>query len=470
MGSASNGMINVKSYGAIGDGVADDTAAIQAAVNQALNTNAVCYIPAGDYLISSKIDFVTQSGWAVQGSGSKITRIVQDTDNIPIFDIGTTSGDLNAFTISGIGFDYSNFQTSSNIGANCILWSNMPYEFRMNDIYFISGYYGFKVAAGVEPPWGDTLDDIRTHGGFINTGLSGGLMDWSEAALGGSPNHKWGRFLVYCTNSIGPIFNKIRAYNSSIDSIEFLDSDNNAVLIDADSQFAATIGGMKLESFNWTKDGTDALLKFPNGPSLSIGQIHISGSNAIVNPVSGYLEIIRAGASASNTGYVSIGGVHAEASSMVGDNFVVSVSDYLCPVDIGNIDLSGGWSLNNQGGSQTCNYLKIKSWVNDRLANNNGDADKELVRGDGNLQTFNTTFTSPRTITIPNDNNNMCAGLYYDLSFNGSINGANTATIVSGSKTLAVISSDKEHIRFTWRRNASFAYEGWVITDYGQLL
>jgi hypothetical protein len=46
--------INVKDFGAVGNGVADDTAAIQAAINYASNNNArLVYAPQGQYLIST---------------------------------------------------------------------------------------------------------------------------------------------------------------------------------------------------------------------------------------------------------------------------------------------------------------------------------------------------------------------------------------------------------------------------------
>ena len=54
-GSALMADINAKDYGAVGDGVADDTAAVQAALNAAEKEGPVCLLPAGRYRINGAL-------------------------------------------------------------------------------------------------------------------------------------------------------------------------------------------------------------------------------------------------------------------------------------------------------------------------------------------------------------------------------------------------------------------------------
>ena len=61
-------------YGAIGDGVADDTAAIQAALTAAELTTRVVYLPAGDYLTSSQL--LVRYANRLIGAGRESTTII----------------------------------------------------------------------------------------------------------------------------------------------------------------------------------------------------------------------------------------------------------------------------------------------------------------------------------------------------------------------------------------------------------
>jgi hypothetical protein len=63
--------INVKTpiYGALGDGVTDDYAALQAAVNDAATSQTSMYLPAGTYIASQPIVLPGGSGYSIIGSG-----------------------------------------------------------------------------------------------------------------------------------------------------------------------------------------------------------------------------------------------------------------------------------------------------------------------------------------------------------------------------------------------------------------
>jgi len=69
---------NVKDYGAVGDGVTDDTEAIQDAIDAA--GGGVIFLPAGDYLIKTTILLTTGSQLVGMGHGSKIIADVSMND------------------------------------------------------------------------------------------------------------------------------------------------------------------------------------------------------------------------------------------------------------------------------------------------------------------------------------------------------------------------------------------------------
>lgn len=88
------GIINVKDYGATGDGSADDTAAIQAALDAAFGSNASpngnsywlnkpVYFPNGRYIVNSPASTKTISG-AVSGTGGKVRLTVNNTTGLAV--------------------------------------------------------------------------------------------------------------------------------------------------------------------------------------------------------------------------------------------------------------------------------------------------------------------------------------------------------------------------------------------------
>ncbi|MGB5710689.1 MAG: glycosyl hydrolase family 28-related protein, partial [Waterburya sp.] len=79
-------LINIKQYGAVGDGVTDDTEAIRQAVKDNLNQHKTLFFPAGTYLISDIIEWKLDNGifyafltWQGEGIGKTIIKLKDNT-------------------------------------------------------------------------------------------------------------------------------------------------------------------------------------------------------------------------------------------------------------------------------------------------------------------------------------------------------------------------------------------------------
>lgn len=96
-----DGAFNVKWWGAIGDGFADDTAALQACLDALPVFRAELYIPAGDYL-TGPLELPVIYNFTIKGAG-------RETTNISLTSAGTllSISGANFSTISGIGFRLS---------------------------------------------------------------------------------------------------------------------------------------------------------------------------------------------------------------------------------------------------------------------------------------------------------------------------------------------------------------------------
>src|SRR5712692_2228609 len=95
-GSTTAPWIDVKTYGAKGDGVTDDTAAIQAALDGRPSTGAVIYFPAGTYLTTASLNIKNPRIMLV-GAGTDIT-LIKAGANIATALIANASG-IQGFTV-----------------------------------------------------------------------------------------------------------------------------------------------------------------------------------------------------------------------------------------------------------------------------------------------------------------------------------------------------------------------------------
>src|SRR5262249_4445402 len=91
--------VNVRSYGATGDGTTDDTASIQNAANAAQALGQPLFFPPGTYLHNSTLTF---NGIVVNGTGGACVLQAGDADNTAVILTGPNVS-LRNFVVSSTG-------------------------------------------------------------------------------------------------------------------------------------------------------------------------------------------------------------------------------------------------------------------------------------------------------------------------------------------------------------------------------
>jgi hypothetical protein len=148
--------INVKDYGAKGDGVTDDTTALQNTINLAISTGKVVYIPVGTYSIGN----LTVNGRYLRVIGEKrdstIIQFNKNTDtaliSLGVFNASTSSyfnGNSQDSWFEHITFkgSFDNMiSTGSKLGS--AIQDNGSGGVRINDCLFRGFKYGFQGSYG----------------------------------------------------------------------------------------------------------------------------------------------------------------------------------------------------------------------------------------------------------------------------------------------------------------------------------
>ena len=99
--------VNVKDFGAVGDGVTNDTAAIQAAITFGAVNNKAVYLPSGDFICSNKIT-TSNGSLVVFGDGINVTKVI--------------------FTSTNGGFDFNLISQGANRPPEQLSFSNLTLE------------------------------------------------------------------------------------------------------------------------------------------------------------------------------------------------------------------------------------------------------------------------------------------------------------------------------------------------------
>ena len=126
-------VVNVKDFGAVGDGVADDTAAIQAAINAGRNV----FIPSGTYKTTSKIT-ITNSNQVVTGAGRSTEIILYKTTD-PVIEL---VGAVNAVEIKNIFINRSGIPINDTAVGIQTPKTFQPTRCDLRDLFIANHWHG----------------------------------------------------------------------------------------------------------------------------------------------------------------------------------------------------------------------------------------------------------------------------------------------------------------------------------------
>jgi len=171
-------VVNVKDFGAAGDGIQDDTAAIQAAVSASLHV----FIPTGSYKITSQI--LCQTATNIIGSGrSSTTIIASGTSDVFVWQ---SSGFL-----TGAGIFNLSINGIEKTGGNCIKAIKVA-RFNVRNISIIGGYNGIYIegqnVASIQNTWINGLIGQYAIKNYGSASTRADVLDIDDVQIGFGTN------------------------------------------------------------------------------------------------------------------------------------------------------------------------------------------------------------------------------------------------------------------------------------------
>lgn len=130
----STGIVNVKDFGAIGDGVSDDTEPIQNAIYHACENECILLIPSGTYIINETINIDKKQYLSIEGAG--IGRTILSNRN---------KGNSSLIDVSGHhGLQIKNLTLENKYDQLKVINIVKPSRsMRLDKVQFLYGLYGF---------------------------------------------------------------------------------------------------------------------------------------------------------------------------------------------------------------------------------------------------------------------------------------------------------------------------------------
>lgn len=155
--------VSVKDFGAVGNGVTNDAAAIQAAVDYAetFAEGAEVHFPAGKYLVNSTVT-VLKSGVSLIGDGAPATWIVNGTTNAPAVRFGDGVTTYFRNRIENLIFGQASGVTP--VAGNCGLKIHKCGQFQISGVQAFNFPAALRVGIELETATQGTISTVGVQG------------------------------------------------------------------------------------------------------------------------------------------------------------------------------------------------------------------------------------------------------------------------------------------------------------------
>jgi len=143
-------VVSVKDFGAVGNGIADDTAAIQSAINAVTTTSGIVTFPVGTFLVSSSISLLGKYV-TLQGAGMVNTVIKASSSMTSVIEIGESSDvQLSPFVISDL-----------KINGNSLATNGINVRYRHQSVIRNTYIVGCTVGLKEKDAWINYRENVR---------------------------------------------------------------------------------------------------------------------------------------------------------------------------------------------------------------------------------------------------------------------------------------------------------------------
>lgn len=453
-------IVSVKdaAYGAKGDGVTDDTAAIQAAVTATLtSTGGRLIFPAGTYIISGPINIPFSTQWRISGDNRGGTIIKQSANNTPIFKF--TNNNTWGWTIHDIQFSATTQQVSTNVQAAGIYVTGAGVEVynftieRCSFNFLANGIY----SDGNASVWGGEFRDLH-----VNSSQTRSLIQLVGGG-GAYPNNRFEGIYFLANNMVGPLFDMASATSTWITGVEVNQAYLGPTLIKDLAGGSYAIGTFKLETGTYSASLPGQPLFYIDNSQLYADYIELLSITANLTGVAFPRNAFFRADGAPATLRIKKLDLGAVAWTLVtnGTYYVVEGTAIDCVIDSLNIP-SSNILLTNLTAEDAADQVKVLSWNDGQTSADQGDNSVTVVAGQSqpNVLSFETALTATRVVTLPQSNapaSNLFNGLRYRVV--RSAGGAFDLQIKDNTTLLDTIPQGfTGAIEYVYRRN------GWVQT------